>query len=216
MTEDNATKLRSSYDTLASQYASRIYDELRNKPFDRAILDRFAARVRDAGLVCDLGCGPAQIARYLAGQNCRSFGLDLSHGMLLEARRLNADIEFVEGSMLWLPVTSGSLAGIAAFYSVIHLTREQLPVASAEFARALRPGGRMLLAFHLGVTSERTTELWGHKVDFNVTLLETSEVCETLQSAGFAIEDAQERAPYAPDVEYQSHRGYILAVKVAP
>jgi hypothetical protein len=34
-----------------------------------------------------------------------------------------------------------------------------------------------------------------------------------LQAAGFLVEEVLERDPYAPEVEYQSRRGYILASK---
>jgi trans-aconitate methyltransferase len=49
----------------AREYAAHLYDELSHKPFDRERLDRLAARVGDLGPICDLGCGPGQVARYL-------------------------------------------------------------------------------------------------------------------------------------------------------
>ena len=55
-------KMRVSYDTIAAEYANRIYPELKNKPFDRQLLDHFADDVRMSGPVCDTGCGPAHIA----------------------------------------------------------------------------------------------------------------------------------------------------------
>ena len=58
-------KTQTSYDRIARAYADEIYAELAGKPFDRQVLDQFAERVRGRGPVCDLGCGPAQIARYL-------------------------------------------------------------------------------------------------------------------------------------------------------
>jgi SAM-dependent methyltransferase len=75
-------KMRVSYDTIAAEYANRIYPELKNKPFDRQLLDRFADDVRMSGPVCDVGCGPAHIARYLFDRGVNVFGLDLSAGML--------------------------------------------------------------------------------------------------------------------------------------
>lgn len=209
----DAQRFRASYDAIAPDYADRIYGELKDKPFDRAILDRFANRVRHRGLLCDLGCGPAQIARYLRDANCRVLGFDLSHGMLLEARRLNPDIGLIEGSMLTLPFASGSVAGIAAFYSIIHLRRDQVAKAFDETHRVLRPWGCALVAFHLGAEDEHVSELWGHAVDLDVTFLSLTEVSEHLKAAGFRIAEALERDPYHPDVEYQSRRGYILAIK---
>src|SRR5919197_6278501 len=109
--------IQKSYDDVARAYADAIYPELAGKPFDRRLLDEFADKVRGRGRVCDLGCGPAQIARYLRDQGVDAFGLDLSFGMLAEAQRLNPDLQFVQSSMMAMGVRSEALAGVAAFYS---------------------------------------------------------------------------------------------------
>ena len=210
---ESSHRTRSSYDRLATDYARKIYSELENKPFDRNQLDRFASLVREHGMVIDLGCGPGQIARYLADRGVTVFGLDLSHGMLLEAERLNPGISFIEGNMLTLPIGSNQLGGITAFYSIIHLDRDRLSDAFAEMCRVLRPSGCVLLAFHLGVDVLHTSELWGHQVDLDATFFNTEEVIRGLADAGFKIKEALERDPYHPDVEHQSRRGYILARK---
>ena len=53
-------------------------DEMDDKPFDRDCLDRLARAVGDLGPICDLGCGPGQIARYLHRQGVKTLGVDLS------------------------------------------------------------------------------------------------------------------------------------------
>jgi SAM-dependent methyltransferase len=204
--------LQASYDTIAAEYAKRIYAELKDKPFDRELLDGFAERMQKRGPVCDLGCGPAQIARYLHDRRVNVFGLDLSAGMLAEARRLNPDLRFVQGSMLSLGIASNSLAGMAAFYSIIHVVRDQVVTALSEMRRVLRPGGCLLLAFHLGTEVIHETDLWGYSVEFDATLFTTDEMIRYLNAARLEVEQAMERDPY-PEVEYQSRRGYIFAVK---
>lgn len=205
--------IRRSYDTIAAEYARRIYSELKDKPFDRELLDQFTRQAGDSGLLCDLGCGPGQVARYLRDGGGRCFGLDLSAGMLAQAQSLNPDIAFVQGSMLRLGLRSNSLAGIAAFYSIIHIPREQVIAALSEIHRVLRPGGLLLLAFHLGTEVLHEDELWGCPVDFDAVLFTNPDMSGYLAAAGFTILRALERGPYAEDVEYQSRRGYILSVK---
>ena len=63
MNDDMTHSIRKSYDELADEYTRRIFDELRQKPFDRQLLDRFAADVAEIGEVCDMGCGPGHVAR---------------------------------------------------------------------------------------------------------------------------------------------------------
>jgi 2-polyprenyl-3-methyl-5-hydroxy-6-metoxy-1,4-benzoquinol methylase len=67
-----------SYNRLADEYVRRIYGELEHKPLDRQLLDRFAVRVKGTGSVCDLGCGPGHVARYLHEHGAHVYGIDLS------------------------------------------------------------------------------------------------------------------------------------------
>ena len=77
------------YDRVAEQYAERLFHELDYKPFDRHLLALFAEMVKGRGQVCDIGCGPGQIARYLHDQGADAMGVDLSPKMIEQARQLN-------------------------------------------------------------------------------------------------------------------------------
>ena len=111
--------IRESYDRLADEYARRIFNELQHKPLDRELLNRFAAEVAGHGEVCDMGCGPGHVARYLHDAGTTIFGLDLSPGMLEQARRLNPGISFQEGDMTALHLKDATLAGIAAVIAAL-------------------------------------------------------------------------------------------------
>jgi len=204
---------QSSYDRIAEEYTSRIACELERKPLDRMLLDEFAARLKGAGRVCELGCGPGHVARYLHDRGVDIFGLDLSRGMLEQARKLNPAIEFQQGNMLALDMEDGAWAAIVAFYSIIHIPRTDILKALREMFRALKPGGLLFLAFHIGLEVLREENLWGHQVSLDVVLYARKEVERYLGLVGFAIEDSLERDPYAPEVEYQSRRAYIRARK---
>lgn len=206
--------IRDSYDRVADEYARRLFHELDGKPLDRELLDRFAASTAGQGPVCDMGCGPGQIARHLHDRGCDAFGLDLSPRMIETARRLNPDISFREGDMLALELADDSLAGIAAFYAIVNLPKSSLPVVFREMLRVLQPGGLLLLAFHIGDKVLATEEeLWGYKISMRFYLFPTREMEACLETVGFRIQAIVEREPYAPEVEYQSRRAYILAGK---
>jgi ubiquinone/menaquinone biosynthesis C-methylase UbiE len=70
--------------------------------------------------------------------------------MLEEARRLNPQLAFRQGNMLALELPDNSLAGIVAFYAIVHLPRAALPRAFREMARVLKSSGRLLLSHHIG------------------------------------------------------------------
>jgi len=209
---DSTKSVRENYDRLADEYARRIFNELEHKPLDRELLTRFAAQVRDRGEVCDLGCGPGHVARYLHEAGTRVFGLDLSSRMIENARRLNPGLTFRVGNMMGLDLEDGSLAGIAAFYSIVNIPQETLPLVFREMERVLQPGGHVFLAFHMGDGVTGEDELWGHPISMEFFFFQPKEIQRLLEQAGFVIEEIIERGPY-PDVEYQSRRAYIFARK---
>ena len=209
----NTQSIRESYDQLADEYARRLFHELENKPFDRALLDRFAAEIAGLGEVCDMGCGPGQAARYLRDRGINVSGLDLSAGMLEHARRLNPDILFRQGDMMVLELPDRTFAGIAAFYAIVNIPEQSLPVVFAEMCRVLRPGGLLLLAFHVGREIIREKELWGQPISMEFFYFQRAPIQQFLEASGFVIEEVMERGPYAPEVEHQSRRAYIFARK---
>ena len=213
MDDDLTQSIRESYDRLAEEYARRIFNELQRKVLDRELLDRFAAAVAGHGDICDMGCGPGHVARYLRDAGAKIFGLDLSPQMLEQARKLNPDISFREGNMLALDLPDGSLAGIAAFYAIVNIPHEALPIVFREMARVLQPGGLLLLAFHVGDQTIHENELWGQPIAMDFFFFQTSAMQLELEKAGLAIEEIIERGPYAPEVEHQSRRSYIFARK---
>jgi len=212
MNDPAINSIRESYDRLAEEYTRRISDELQHKPLDRELLDRFAKQTKGQGEICDMGCGPGHVARYLREAGASVFGLDLSPRMLEQARKLNPEIPFREGNMISLNLPDGALAGIAAFYAIVNIPRQSLPLVFREFQRVLLPGGLLLLAFHMGDEVLHEDELWGQKISMDFLLFPPSEIKLGLEAAGFTIEDVIEREPY-PEVEYPSRRAYIFARK---
>ncbi len=210
--DDAAADLQISYDRVADEYAARFFDELAGKPLDRALLGCFAEQVRGAGTVADVGCGPGQVARFLHERGLPVLGIDFSPGMVALARRLNPGLNFRQGTMLALEVEDAAWAGIAAFYAIVHLPPDVVPVALREFHRVLRPGGLLLLAFHLGQDRVHLDEWWGRPVALDFYFFERAAVERQLEDAGFATEARIERQPYA-SVEHPSRRAYLFARK---
>ena len=205
--------VRESYDSIAGEYARRLFQELDGKPLDRELLGRFATDVASRGEVCDMGCGPGHVARFLRERGADVFGLDISPRMIDAARALNPGITFRVGDMLALDLAGETLAGIAAFYAIVNIPDALLPSVFREFARVLRPDGRLLLAFHAGEDVVRKPELWGVQLSIDFYYFQPELIVELLEAAGFAIDEVVRRGPYAPEVEHQSHRAYIFARK---
>jgi len=206
----SAASTAAGYDRVAAEYARRIFGELEAKPFDRAFLDGLAKRI-PTGEVLDLGCGPGHVGRYLRERGIPGRGLDISHEMVRVARELNPTVEFRQGDMRELPFPDGLFAGVAAFYSIIHLEPAVLEPVFTEVRRVLRPGGLLALAFHIGNEVRHVDELWGIKTSLDFVFFEPAQVEGALRAAGFEIIESSTRAPYEPPVEAQTHRGYMVA-----
>lgn len=201
-----------SYDRVVDEYVARIFGELAHKPFDRQVLDDFADAVEPLGPACDLGCGPGHVTRYLHERGVTIQGIDLSPAMVAAARRLNPGIEFAVGDMRALPVVDEAFGGIASFYSIIHIPRPEVVATLIEMKRVLRPGGLLLVAFHLGEGLVHLDEWWGHEVSVDFHFFGIDEMEGFLKDAGFALVKRLKREPY-PDVEHPSRRAYLLAEK---
>lgn len=212
MPDGKISDVQAGYDQLAEEYVARIFQELAHKPLDRQLLDRFANAVRSIGPACDLGCGPGHVARYLDERGTQVLGVDLSPAMLECARRLNPGIEFRQGDMRSLELSDEALAGITAFYSIIHIPRTEVVAALSEMNRVLRPGGLLLLAFHIGDEVVHVDELWGKRVSIDFIFFRPDEMQTYLNAAGYQVLEVTEREPY-PEVEHQSRRAYIFAEK---
>ncbi|MFL6208307.1 MAG: class I SAM-dependent methyltransferase [Pyrinomonadaceae bacterium] len=211
--DEAQAELAASYDRVARQYAAEYFDEFAHKPFDCALLDGFAAEVRGQGLVCEIGCGPGQVARYLRARGVEMHGVDLSEEMVNHARRLNPDITFAQGDMLALDAGDATFAGLISFYAIIHLKRGEVTRALGELWRVLRPGAPVLISFHGGAGEVRRAEWYGEPVSVCVTLFTSEEMSGYLKAAGFVCEHIFERAPYP--FEYPTPRLYARARKPA-
>lgn len=209
---DEPNEVQGSYDRVAAEYATRIAGELAHKPMDRELLDRLIRCVGRLGPLCDIGCGPGHIAGYLHRQGASVCGIDLSEGMLAQARRLHPEIEFTQGSMLCLDVPEAVWGGIASFYSLIHIPRAKMQTALLELKRTLKPGGWLLAAFHIGDEDVHREELWGESVNLDFLFFLPDQMRAWMTAAGFYVHEVIEREPY-PDVEHPSRRGYLFAQK---
>jgi ubiquinone/menaquinone biosynthesis C-methylase UbiE len=208
----NLDKVETLYDTIAKEYAEAFSGEHEKKPKDREILRRFAQEIGGRRPVWDFGCGPGQTAKYLKSLGIEISGLDLSEKILEQARILHPEINFWKGNILALEFDDDSIAGIVAFYAIVHFTEEQVERAFCEVFRVLQPGGIFLFTYHIGEETIHIDEFLGKKVDTDFMFFTADFIFRCLKGSGFKEIEIIERDPY-PGVEYESRRAYVFAKK---
>jgi len=85
--------------------------------------------------------------------------------------------------------------------------------ALSELRRTLRPGGLLLVAFHIGEEIIHLCDWWGQPVSLDFYFFNSREMAGYLRASGLEPIEVCERPPY-PDVEHQSHRAYLLSRKI--
>jgi ubiquinone/menaquinone biosynthesis C-methylase UbiE len=207
----STNSVRSAYDLAAESYARKFLKELDGKPFDRELLQQFAQLVGPGQQVLDVGCGPGHTTAQLTSLGLKATGVDLSPRMIELAKQAFPQSNFEVGDFLALPHLPSSFDGILAFYCIVHLTPEQLAPAFAEMSRVLKPGGYLLVSFHVGsevIHAENFLETTA-VLDFH--FFEPAQVLTAMSAAGFKLIDSHIREPY--ESEHPSRRGYIMGRK---
>ena len=165
----------STYDHIATTYARRA-----THPLEREI-ERFCGLLPAGGVVLDVGCGAGQYARALRFRGMRVLPLDLSIGMLREARKLMTP-NLIQADMRWLPFPTGVADGCFVCASLLHLPRACSSSALRECRRVLHVGGALYLSVKEGAGAA-----WVANRFF--TYYRSDEVDALLRAAGFEIVD---------------------------
>jgi demethylmenaquinone methyltransferase/2-methoxy-6-polyprenyl-1,4-benzoquinol methylase len=123
------------------------------------------ARVRPGEDVLEVATGTGvQLVRLAAANSGgRTVGVELSDGMLAQARRrierARPTIDLHKASALELPFEPESFDLLVNSYMLDLLPRDDIPRALGEFKRLLRPGGRLVLS-NMTKGERRSHRIW--------------------------------------------------------
>lgn len=172
--------VRAAYSARAAEYTSLFGSISSTHPVDRELVLSWARGL--SGKVLDAGCGPGQWTAFLHSAGVDVEGMDLVPEFIETAKQYCPQAGFSVGSMEQLPTPDHSLAGILAWYSVIHTPPAGINQVLDEFARCLKPGGSLLLSFFAGPAGES----FPHAVT-PAYFWSVEEITARLQDAGFTV-----------------------------
>ena len=135
----------------------------------------------DSDLYCmDFGCGSGLVTEFLDSQGFRALGVDINPDLLKFAaeRTTTRNYELVQYDGVNLPFADGALGSACSYVVLGYLDDECLHQVLKDFARILRPGGKLVLIEQVAV--KRADDLEGAKIQRTA-----QEYHEALQLAGF-------------------------------
>jgi SAM-dependent methyltransferase len=135
------------YDRLHNVYADWTaagHDGLRRHYIDRIV---GAGLITAGSAVVDLGCGTGRHATaYLVDQGLDVTGVDLSPKSVEVANREVPGGRFLVGDMASIDLPAASFDLVTAFYSLIHVPKEQQAEVLVRVWSWVRPGGYLVVA----------------------------------------------------------------------
>ncbi|MGJ0120477.1 class I SAM-dependent DNA methyltransferase [Williamsia sp. MIQD14] len=203
------TDIREAYDAVADSYVEMVADTSFEADSDLALIKDFVQMLPGVE-VLDAGCGGGRMITHLQSLDERLDidGVDLSSRMVDHARRAHPSRRILRADLADLPHPDDSRDGILAWYSVIHTAPDQLDPVVGEFARVLRPGGVLLVAFQAGDGPCVITGAYGHDVTMAAHLHRADDVAERLRAVGLRPITVVEREARPGDSHSQ---GFVLA-----
>ena len=175
-------RMRRAYDLIAARFAAANA----TMPADLArAAARLAELVAPGARVLDLGCGAGRDLAWLERLGLSPVGVDLSGGMLAEARQ-RTRAPLLQMDMRDLGFADGQFEAIWCCASLLHLSRSEAPAALGEMRRVLAPRGILFLAVQEGAGEGWERAPYG-EVDRFFARYSQAEVAGLLAQSGFSV-----------------------------
>ncbi|HEX8222142.1 MAG TPA: class I SAM-dependent methyltransferase [Chloroflexia bacterium] len=177
-------------------YDRMAWDYLATKPGDAAqvlsTLILMTGDLPDGAKVLDLGCGAGVPSTQFLARRFDTTGVDVSAKQLELARTYAPNATLIKSDMVALSFPEATFDLIVAFYSIIHVPREEQPGLVGNIYAWLKPGGRFLATWPLveWEGEEKDWQGWGATMWWSH--FGGADNLLMLRGAGFAIESVEE------------------------
>lgn len=138
---DYKKTVREGYNAIAKRYLS----ERTRESEDVRLLSELMERMPAGAKVLDAGCGAGIPIAQILSERFRVTGVDFSEAQIELAKKNVPSAEFICQDMTQLDFPENTFDGIASFYAIIHIPRQEHQPLLANFYRMLKPNGLALL-----------------------------------------------------------------------
>ncbi|WP_224337002.1 class I SAM-dependent methyltransferase [Haloprofundus halobius] len=173
--------IRRAYDAIADDYAAACSDA----PPETVLLDSLCDSLDAGARVLDAGCGNGVPISVDLSDEFEVVGLDFSREQLRCHLAAAPTARRVQGDMTALPFATDAFDVVCAFHSLIHVPTAQHGDVLAEFARVLRPGGRVLFSTGEGAWTGSNPDWLDSGVEMRWSFPGLPRTLELLDAAGF-------------------------------
>ena len=180
--DERKRTVQAAYDTLGPRFGEWD-EEIEGDPWER-FLEELAARLPAGGRVLDLGCGNGVKIARLAGR-FELVAVDLSEEQLRLARAKVPEATFLNADFGELDFPAQRFDAATAFYSVMHVPRDEHRALFGRIAGWLKPGGLFLASLSHEGGPDRTYEWLGVEMFFSGFDAETNR--RLVREAGFEL-----------------------------
>lgn len=176
---DKANRVRTMFTAIAGTYDlnNRLHSFYLDQHWRRFAVRK--ANVQPGETVVDVACGTGDLAEAFARTAAsKVIGIDFTHAMLERAKHrqrllfngLSSKIFYIEGDAMRLPLADACCDVVSIAFGLRNVQRPE--AAIAEFARVLRPSGRLVI---LEFDRPRLAPIrWGHDFYTKVVMPRTA------------------------------------------
>lgn len=180
--EDKLKQAVLTYNKIAKLYAEFNKDKLMQFQ-----LNKFISLLPKKAKVLDAGCGPGRDAEYMHEDGVDVTGIDISEGMVEEAKKRVPKITFKVMDMRSLTFKDATFDGIWAMASLFNIPKEEIPHVLKEFKRVLKKDGLVFIAVKEGEGEKIIKKPKYNHEPIYMVFFNQQELEEFLTDAGFEI-----------------------------